>query len=185
MSFKMGKGRQFFKLKVEEQVPNDPRLLQVMLFQSEQCWAYAMDLRQILSNNSSASERIKAHIKQKLKRAHKWALKLDQLCRERSTQSTAQESKAYSNFMEGLVHHEYKRFQFALRSYITSRQIYVELMKVSDTLKSVLYKEKIEQLDQSIRYCYQKTNESMFDSIEKILEKYKSETKLGELNANH
>ena len=44
-------------------------------------------------------------------------------------------------------------------------------MKVSDSLQGVLYKEKIEQIDQALRYCNHKASKgkSMM-TIENILE---------------
>ena len=47
-----------------------------------------------------------------------------------------------------------------------SRKIYQELSRVSDSLQRILYTERIEQIDQSIRYCNFKLGKETLDTVE-------------------
>lgn len=52
------------------------------------------------------------------------------------------------------MYHEYENFEKALENYISSRNVYNDLIKSADSFSSVIYKDKIEILDQNIRFCY-------------------------------
>ncbi len=45
MKFSYTKGRQFIKKSVEIEKKDNPKMLQVLLFNAERLWAYAMDLK--------------------------------------------------------------------------------------------------------------------------------------------
>lgn len=122
-----------------------------------------------MTNDDDESRRKKHHYRKKFKRAFQWASKLRQICNERAEKFSAREVDAYTNYLEAILLHEYGKFYEALRRYVSSREIFLELKKVSDTLKNVVYSEKIEQMEPSIRYCYQRSGGSMFDNLEKIL----------------
>ena len=51
-----------------------------------------------------------------------------------------------------------EKWETSLNSFIKSRKIYSELEKISDKLEKMIYIEKIEQIDQSIRYCNHKVD---------------------------
>jgi signal recognition particle subunit SRP68 len=171
MKFKFGKGRNYQKANIEKVAPNDTRTLEVLLFNAEASWAYAMDLKQSLAQNNAA-ERIKFHIRKKFKRAQKWSALLEQLTQDRTEKRSAKETRAYAAFMAALAFHECNRFELALRRYIDSRDLYSELLKQSDTLQGVVYRERIELIDQSIRFCYKKVGGNIFDSIDVILKRF-------------
>lgn len=98
--------------------------------------------------------RIKFHVAKKSLKAYTLAKKLLEICQQRTSESTAQECQAYTSFLGGFYNHEKERWNEALQNYIQSRKIYSELVKVSDSLLNAVFKEKIEQLDQSIRFVY-------------------------------
>jgi hypothetical protein len=71
--------------------------------------------------------------------------------------------------MSGVYHFEIEQWETALNSFLRCRTIYEQLSKVADSLQRILYKEKIEQIEQSIRYCNHKLNKGK-DSFEKLVE---------------
>ncbi|KAL4429755.1 hypothetical protein ABPG74_004392 [Tetrahymena malaccensis] len=150
---------------------NDPKMLQVLLFKIENNWAYAMDLKQIMQDSKDGAARKQHHVNKKMAKALKWAQLLNNICRERTDERSYQESEAYLNFIKGIYHHERHQWEDALESYIKSRSIYLGLISVSDSLQSVFFKEKVEFLEQSIRYCHQQNNGFILDTIDVIIAK--------------
>jgi hypothetical protein len=71
--------------------------------------------------------------------------------------------------MSGVYHFEIEQWETSLNSFLRCRTIYEELSKVADSLQKILYKEKIEQIEQSIRYCNHKLNKGK-DSLDKFVE---------------
>lgn len=58
-----------------------------------------------------------------------------------------------------------------MTSFVKSRQICTQLIKISDAIQSLVYQEKIDQIDQAIRYCNYKLNKGgKMMSLEEILE---------------
>ncbi|KRX05044.1 hypothetical protein PPERSA_06678 [Pseudocohnilembus persalinus] len=175
LKFSFGKGKKFEYKDITEQVPNDPKILQVLLYEIEHDWAYAMDIRQIMDSSPEEFNRKKFHVAKKILKAYKRAQKLDKICQERAEKNTAKEAAAYEYYLGGFYNHEKERWGEALNLYVKSRSIYQELMKHSDSLKKAIFSEKIEQLEQSIRFVYQQQGGSLFDSIETILSKFKND----------
>lgn len=58
--------------------------------------------------------------------------------------------------MTGCYKFEIEKWKEALDAFNTGRKIFTELASISDSLQKIIYNERIEQLDQSIRYCNHK-----------------------------
>lgn len=82
------------------------------------------------------------------------------------SQKTALEAEAYSEYIEGVFNFENEGWEQAYSGFMRSRKIYEELSKVSDSLQRILYQEKIEQIDQSIRYCNFKRGKETLDPVQ-------------------
>lgn len=64
-----------------------------------------------------------------------------------------------------------EQWEEALNAFVKSRQICVQLIKTSDAFQSLVYQEKIDQIDQAIRYCNYKLNKGgKMLSLPEILE---------------
>ena len=64
-----------------------------------------------------------------------------------------------------------EHWEEALNSFVKSRQICTQLIKISDAIQSLVYQERIDQIDQAIRYCNYKLNKGgKLLSLEEILE---------------
>ena len=55
MKFSFGRGK-FQRRRLEIEKNDNPRLLEVLLFNSERSWAYAMDLKQGFSNQAKMKD---------------------------------------------------------------------------------------------------------------------------------
>jgi signal recognition particle subunit SRP68 len=162
-------GKKFVKKEISLENINDfkdPRVLQLPLYNAERAWAYAMSLKQELANNKSADPRIRMHIKRRFSRALKWAKLLKQICQKHTEEKTALEAEAYAEYIEGVFNFENEGWEQAYSGFMRSRKIYEELSKVSDSLQKILYQEKIEQIDQSIRYCNFKRGKETLDPVQ-------------------
>jgi len=144
----------------------DPRVLEIPLYNAERAWAYAMSLKQELSTNKNTDPRIRMHIRGRFLRALKWAKLLKSICKKHTEEKTALEADAYSEYIEGAYRFEIEEWEASYNSFMRSRKIYQELSKVSDSLQRILYQERIEQIDQSIRYCNFKMGKETLETVE-------------------
>ena len=76
------------------------------------------------------------------------------------------EAEAYCDYIEGVWNFEEQAWELAFTCLMRSRKIYEELSKVSDSLQKIIYQERIEQIDQSIRYCNFKRGKETLDPVE-------------------
>ena len=172
-TLKFSYGKKFTSKDVVAECPNDHKTLMVLLFQAEKNWAYAMHLKSQANAEvkKSKSTRCKFHLRNKLKRALQWSRRLQVLCEERTEKRTALEAEAYATHLEGMWHFEKEQWVNAQESYLRCRSIYSDITKVSDSMQQVLYNDKIEQIDQALRYCNHKASKGKnMMTIESILE---------------
>ncbi|KAG6746238.1 hypothetical protein POTOM_050769 [Populus tomentosa] len=74
---------------------------------------------------------------------------------------------AYASYMNGLLLFEQDRnWDTALKNFISSRAVYEELGKYGDLENQVLCRERVEELEPSIRYCRHKIGESNLKTSE-------------------
>ena len=84
---------------------------------------------------------------------------------------TSLEAETYSEYIKAVYFFEVEHWEDALNSFIKSRQICTQLIKISDAIQSLVYQERIEQIDQAIRYCNYKLNKGgKLMTLEEILE---------------
>ena len=76
------------------------------------------------------------------------------------------EAEAYAEYLEGVYNFEIEEWEAAFTNFMRSRKIYDEISKVSDSLQRILYQERIEQIDQSVRYCNFKRGKESLDPVE-------------------
>eukprot|EP00828_Plagiopyla_frontata_P047580 TRINITY_DN8839_c0_g1_i15.p1 TRINITY_DN8839_c0_g1~~TRINITY_DN8839_c0_g1_i15.p1 ORF type:complete len:375 (+),score=68.00 TRINITY_DN8839_c0_g1_i15:167-1291(+) len=172
MKFTYTKGRQFIKKDIQVDKNDNPKMVQVLLFNAERLWAYAMDLKQKLTNDTQMKEnrRLKFHIRRKLAKAIKWAKILAQITQKQAEQKSALEAEAYAEYLTGLYNFEIEHWDNSLVNSAKALEIYKELIKISDTLDQIVFKEKIEQLEQQIRYCNHKLQKGIKEfTVEQIL----------------
>lgn len=162
----------FTKKVIEDERPDDSRVLQVLLFNAEKNWAHANQVKseQSAKLKKTKGSRAKFTIINKLKRAAQWAKRLENMCHRTSEKRSALEAEAYREYLEGLCLFETEKWADASKSFIKCREILTELRKVSDSQTGNILRDKIDQVDQSIKYCNFKESKGKQLSINEILQ---------------
>ncbi|KAJ8323716.1 signal recognition particle subunit srp68 [Batrachochytrium dendrobatidis] len=148
----------------------DPRSLQILLFEAERSWAYAMQLKA----DSQYEPRKKHHSIKRLCRAVSSANQLHELCQlESIDHQTSLETQAYALRLAAYVHFERQEWQSALDVFASSRSIYDKLAHVAVTAShATLCQAAMDEIDPNIRYCAYnlKFKGNQTDDIESLLE---------------
>ncbi|CAI5511873.1 unnamed protein product [Closterium sp. Naga37s-1] len=98
LRFLHGKGK-YQRKSLEPNTVTDVRHLHIPLFSAERAWAYAMELKQAISEAGSAAAaqaafaRKRAHLLRRLARAARWADGFSRLCAARADSKTALEAE--------------------------------------------------------------------------------------------
>ncbi|GJQ83650.1 Srp68 [Trypoxylus dichotomus] len=128
----------------------DERYLHVPLVLAERNWAYAMQLRQ----EANTEPRKKFHLIQKMRKACAYALQLEELCKlERCDARTKLESQAYVAWMHGSLHFELQLWEKANENLKKAQVIYEKLASALPEEEQLPYKQKVDEIAPSLRYC--------------------------------
>ncbi|XP_058107557.1 uncharacterized protein LOC131251074 isoform X2 [Magnolia sinica] len=131
---------------------------------AERAWSHAMEKRQ-LPDGPSARQRI--YLIGRLRKAVKWASLFAQLCSIKGDSRTSLEAEAYASYMKGtLLFEQDRNWDTALMNFKNARAVYEELGKYGDIENQVLCRERVEELEPSIRYCLHKVGESSLQTSE-------------------
>eukprot|EP00357_Protocruzia_adherens_P032037 CAMPEP_0115007186 /NCGR_PEP_ID=MMETSP0216-20121206/21006_1 /TAXON_ID=223996 /ORGANISM="Protocruzia adherens, Strain Boccale" /LENGTH=602 /DNA_ID=CAMNT_0002374033 /DNA_START=30 /DNA_END=1838 /DNA_ORIENTATION=- len=131
----------------------DVRHLMILLFEAERCWSYALDLKHELTDLQPDNHRLKFHIKRRMSKACQAAENLYKMCQDCANKRTLLESEGYFHWMQGNLASEEGKWEEALAKFEQSKAIFGELAKITDSLDSIVFSEKIEQIEPFIRYC--------------------------------
>ncbi|XP_076893630.1 uncharacterized protein LOC143545669 isoform X2 [Bidens hawaiensis] len=105
----------------------------------------------------------------RLRKAVKWATLFAELCAIKGDSRTSLEAEAYASFMKGnLLFEQDQNWDIALKSFKSARVVYEELGKYGDLDNQVLCRERVEELEPSIRYCLHKIGESNLQASELV-----------------
>ncbi|XP_044760413.1 signal recognition particle subunit SRP68 [Coccinella septempunctata] len=142
----------------------DERYLHIYLVLTERCWAYAMQLRQ----ESNTEPRKKFHLIQKLRKASVYALQLEELCKfERCDARTKLESQAYAAWIQGTLEFELHLWMKATENLKKAQVIYEKLASTLPEDDQLPYKQRVEEIAPSLRYCaYNIGDEKTVDILE-------------------
>ncbi|KAJ3416761.1 signal recognition particle subunit srp68 [Chytridiales sp. JEL 0842] len=128
------------------------RHLELVLFEAERAWSYAMELKRA----SGDEPRKRHHSVRRLKRAAQAAETLKSLCEGRGEEVDARtllDVQAYSALMKGYHLFEKQQWQEALDNFATSRTIYEKLATIGTPQEEALCYSAIDSIDPNIRYC--------------------------------
>ncbi|CAG8464890.1 5137_t:CDS:10 [Funneliformis caledonium] len=154
LNFTHGKGKSFQKKEIADDVFNDVRYLQIVLFNTERAWSYAMELKR--ESRSNGDVRKKHHLIKRLKKAAKCGIQLEKLCsRELNKVDTKTffDAQAYSALMSGYFLFEKQSWQAALDKFAAARTIYEKLSAAGTSHQETLCQSAIDDIDPNIRYC--------------------------------
>lgn len=117
-----------------------------------------MEKRQ-LPDGPNARQRI--YLIARLRKAAKWATLFAHLCSIKGDSRTSLEAEAYASYMKGtLLFEQDRNWDTALKSFKSARAVYEELGKYGNVENQLLCRERVEELEPSIRYCLHKIGES-------------------------
>ncbi|KAJ4751142.1 Signal recognition particle subunit SRP68 [Rhynchospora pubera] len=163
LKFLHGRGK-FTRRSITEATVIDVRYLHIVLYMAERAWSHAMEKRQ-LPDGPNGKQRI--YLLGRLRKAVKWATLFTQLCSVRGDSRTSLEAEAYASYMKGtLMFEQDKNWQTALVNFKNARAVYEELGKYGTVENQVLCRERVDELEPSIRYCLHKVGESKLQTSE-------------------
>ncbi|XP_019464217.1 PREDICTED: signal recognition particle subunit SRP68 [Lupinus angustifolius] len=163
LKFTHGRGK-YAKRTITESTVSEVRYLHLILYSAERAWSHAMEKRQ-LPNGPNASQRI--YLIGRLRKAVKWATLFSQLCALKADSRTSLEAEAYESYMKGsLLFEQDQNWDVALMHFKSARAVYEELGKYGDLDNQVLCRERVEELEPSIRYCLHKIGQSNLQASE-------------------
>lgn len=163
LKFTHGRGR-FTRRALTETTVTEVRFLHMVLYMAERAWSHAMEKRQ-LPDGPNGCQRI--YLLGRLRKAVKWAILFSQLCAVKGDSRTSLEAEAYASYMKGtLLFEQDKNWETALMNFKNARAVYEELGKYGDIENQVLCRERVEELEPSIRYCLHKVGESSLQTSE-------------------
>ncbi|GAB4845794.1 hypothetical protein Ancab_039203 [Ancistrocladus abbreviatus] len=163
LKFTHGRGK-YSRRVISENTVTDVRFLHVVLYTAERAWSHAMEKRQ-LPDGPNRRQRI--YLIGRLRKAVKWASLFAQLCAVKADSRTSLEAEAYASYMKGnLLFEQDHNWDTALRNFKSARAVYEELGKYGDLENQLLCRERVEELEPSIRYCLHKIGNSNLQASE-------------------
>ncbi|XP_010553993.1 PREDICTED: signal recognition particle subunit SRP68-like [Tarenaya hassleriana] len=164
-SLKFTHGRsKYTRRSIGESTVTDVRFLHVVFYMAERAWSHAMEKRQ-LPDGPNARQRI--YLIGRLRKAVKWALLFSNLCSIKADSRSSLEAEAYASYMKGnLLFEQDQNWETALTCFKSARAVYEELGKYGDLENQVLCRERVEELEPSIRYCMHKIGNSNLQTSE-------------------
>ncbi|KAL1453236.1 hypothetical protein WDU94_007396 [Cyamophila willieti] len=109
-----------------------------------------MQLRQ----ESNTEPRKKFHLISRLRKAASYAVQLQTLCEaEVCDARTKLEAQAYVSWMVGVLEFELKLWKSAMKNLKEAQVVYEKLVAALNEDDAILYKQKVEELTPSLRYC--------------------------------
>ncbi|KMZ76070.1 hypothetical protein ZOSMA_107G00680 [Zostera marina] len=163
LRFTHGRGK-FTRRVITDSTVSDVRFLHIVLYMAERAWSHAMEKRQLPGGPTS---RQRIYLLGRLRKAVKWATLLAQLSAIKADSRTSLETEAYASYMKATLFFELdQNWKSALMNFKSARAVYEELGKYGNVENQVLCRERVEELEPSIRYCLHKVGESNIQTSE-------------------
>nr|XP_023919500.1 signal recognition particle subunit SRP68-like [Quercus suber]POF01594.1 signal recognition particle subunit srp68 [Quercus suber] len=163
LKFTHGRGK-YTRKTITESTVTEVRFLHLVLYTAERAWSHAMEKRQLPDGPNSRQH---IYLIGRLRKAVKWATLFAQLCAIKGDSRTSLEAEAYASYMKGnLLFEQDQNWDTALMNFKSARAVYEELGKYGDLENQVLCRERVEELEPSIRYCLHKIGESNLQASE-------------------
>ncbi|KAL3849548.1 hypothetical protein ACJIZ3_011430 [Penstemon smallii] len=157
LKFTHGRGK-YTKKSISASTVTEVRFLHLVLYTSERAWSHAME-KKTLPDGPNARQR--SYLIGRLRKAVKWATLFQELCATKGDSRTSLEAEAYASYMKGnLLFEQDQHWDIALKCFKSARAVYEELGKYGDLENQVLCRERVEELEPSIRYCLHKIGDS-------------------------
>ncbi|KAL6497153.1 hypothetical protein OROGR_029082 [Orobanche gracilis] len=169
LKFTHGRGK-YTKRAITASTVTEVRFLHLVLYTAERAWSHAME-KKTLTDGPNARQR--SYLIGRLRKAVKWASIFQELCAIKGDSRTSLEAEevayAYASYMKGnLLFEQDQQWDIALKCFKSARAVYEELGKYGDLENQVLCRERVEELEPSIRYCLHKIGESNLQTSELV-----------------
>jgi len=170
LNFLHGKGKHFTPKKLNVNMVTDPRFLELPLYNAERAWSFAMQLKEEAPENPRA----KFRMRNRLKRAVAYTSELVTLCEATADNRTKLEAEAYHNWMTGNLYLELGEqqedmWEKARESFKLARTVFGQLGKLASDSRE-LFKQKVREIDASIRFCNYNLGEDQDAQISELIE---------------
>jgi signal recognition particle subunit SRP68 len=150
---KHGKGR-YVKKPLDVNEITDERALLIPLTQSERAWAYAMEMKDCLSDAKKRKADLRQHLLRRMRKAVVHANELAAICAKVGSEQTALEGDAYANYIAGVSAVEQgKDYVVALQKLLRAKRAYDKLGLLGDQKRLELYRERVEAIDDLVNYA--------------------------------
>ena len=160
---KINKLRKFFKLtqgkkkyqKVEITADKivDNKILLIAILECERNWSYGMFHKQELTAIGEDIKRLRHQICRKFQRASLNAKNIYEICKQVGDTQTQLEAEAYYDYIYSNFLIFKSKFSEALNLLIKASSIYAKISELKDSFESITYKDKITNINTSIRLC--------------------------------
>ncbi|KAI3455149.1 hypothetical protein Pfo_011812 [Paulownia fortunei] len=158
LKFTHGRGK-YTKRAITASTVTEVRFLHLVLYTAERAWSHAME-KKTLPDGPNARQR--SYLIGRLRKAVKWASVFQELCANKGDSRTSLEAEAYASYMKGyLLFEQDQHWDIALKCFKRTR-------KYGDLENQVLCRERVEELEPSIRYCLHKIGESNLQTSELV-----------------
>ncbi|KAK4410706.1 Signal recognition particle subunit SRP68 [Sesamum angolense] len=163
LKFTHGRGK-YTKRNITLSTVTEVRFLHLVLYAAERAWSHAMEKKTL---PDGPNPRQRSYLIGRLRKAVKWATHFQELCSIKGDSRTSLEAEAYASYMKGnLLFEQDQQWDIALKCFKGARAVYEELGKYGDLENQVLCRERVEELEPSIRYCLHKIGESNLQTSE-------------------
>jgi signal recognition particle subunit SRP68 len=170
LKFTQGKKQYTQKKVTPAEASKNNKYLLLQVFKCEANWASGMQMRQIVSGQGAASNklnqdagiqqlhqrnpnRLKFHARKRLQKAHASAKYLLEVAQQSLDGYQQKEVEAYVTSMLAVYEMEVKEHESALDNLVRSKIIYEKIAQHKDSLEAIIYREKVSQIDTLLRLC--------------------------------
>lgn len=145
--------RKFAKIEITPELVTDSRFLLILILNCERKWATGMAIRQQLTSIGKDIKKLRYSIKKKFKKAAEVSKQILELAKVSCDNQTILEAEAYYNYSQANYLIFVRKFQEALDLLKLSAKIYENFSSIKDTIESMIYRDRINNIKSSIRLC--------------------------------
>jgi len=139
--------------------------LELVLNYIERCWALSMSLKEDVDNPRS-----KFYASRKLAKAAKWSNHLVTLCNATADERTKVEAESYCGWLTGNIMLDRGDYRGAIQKLTPAMTVYSELGKVGTLKQQELCRDRVSEIEPTIRFCKYNLDQSTDpDLVKKIL----------------
>ncbi|KAG0446640.1 hypothetical protein HPP92_028724 [Vanilla planifolia] len=163
LKFKHGRGK-FVNNEITVSTITEVRYLHILLYMAERAWSHAMEKGICLMDQMHDKS---IYLLGRLRKAVKRATLFAQFSAIKGDSRTSLEAEAYASYMKGtLLFEQDQNWRAALMNFRKARDVYEELGKYGSIENQILCRERVEELQPSIKYCLHKVGDSNMQTSE-------------------